>query len=323
MPYLLGRVLRERSSGIAAFLLGLGSLLATMATLAQQPRMVEAYKTEYAERILERSVFYGPRHGGVYRAKFEAQVRKDPNVRGVVIHNHGCGGMWGWETHVAQFYYRRGFAVITPEFIARPHNRTGCPGSGNDDALRGGGKNFREGVFTARNPARLDARVDDTLAVVRYVKSLTDKPILLSGHSEGARTAYHWPYVDPQIVGAILHNQSCSAAYEHLWQLAPTIPTWQVLERSDPWAPSAASGGCGHHFANGHEGNFTLLMQDGNNHNPLNNKEAQDSLDQWLKRIVPGAGVSVETHNEHLLDAIQRRIYPEAFTPAAETRENR
>jgi hypothetical protein len=37
-------------------------------------------------------------------------------------------------------------------------------------------------------------------------------------------------------------------------------------------------------------------MQDGNNHNPLANKEAQDSLERWLKRIVPGAGEFVDTH---------------------------
>ncbi|MBK7014942.1 MAG: hypothetical protein IPH39_05035 [Sulfuritalea sp.] len=287
-----------------------------MPALAQQSRMVEAYEAKHAERVLDRSVFYGPRHGGVYRAKFEAQLRHDPNVKGVVIHNHGCGGMWGWETHVAQFYYRRGFAVITPEFVTRPHNRTGCPGNNSDDALKGGGRNFREGIYTARNPARLDARVDDTLTLVRYIKVLTAKPILLSGHSEGARTTYRWPYRDRQVVGAILHNQSCSAGYEHLWQLSPTIPTWQVLERNDPWAPEAAMGSCGHHFAGGNEANFTLLMQDGNNHNPLANKEAQDSLERWLKRIVPGAGEFVDTHNEHLLEAIQRSVYPDAF-PAA------
>ncbi|MBK8758955.1 MAG: hypothetical protein IPM03_00635 [Sulfuritalea sp.] len=66
-----------------------------MPALAQQSRMVEAYEAKHAERVLDRSVFYGPRQGGVYRAKFEARLRHDPNVKGVVIHNHGCGGMWG------------------------------------------------------------------------------------------------------------------------------------------------------------------------------------------------------------------------------------
>lgn len=296
------------------------SVLALAATLcasapgaAQQARMVPAYLPQHAERVLERSVFYGPRHGGVYRAKFEAQLRSDPNVRGVVIHNHGCGGMWGWETGVAQFYYRRGLAVITPEFVTRPGNRTGCPGKGTEDALKGGGRNFQEGIFTARNPARLDARVDDVAYLVRYIKTLTPKPIILSGHSEGARTTYHWPFLDPQVVGAILHNQSCSRDYEHLWQLSPTIPTWQVLERNDPWAQQAASGSCGHHFPGEHRRNFTLLMQDGNNHNPLTNKEAMDSLDAWLKRLIPGIGEFVDTHNEALLEEIQKAIYPEAF----------
>ena len=46
-------------------------------------------------------------------------------------------------------------------------------------------------------------------------------------------------------------------------------------------------GSCGHHFAGGNEANFTLLMQE-----------------------------FVDTHNEHLLEAIQRSVYPDAF-PAA------
>ena len=280
---------------------------------SQQARMVDAYEKKYAERVLERSVFYGPRWGGVYRAKFEAVLKSDPNVRGVVIHNHGCGGMWGWETQVAQFYYRRGFAVITPEFVTRPGNKTGCPGSGADDSLKGGSKNFKEGVFTARNPARLDARTDDLSVVVAYIKSLTDKPISLSGHSEGARTTYHWDKVDPQIVGAVLHNQSCSADYAHLWRLHPSIRTWQILEKNDPWAQDARWGSCGHHFPESYQKNFTLLHQEGGNHNPLTNKESTDSLDRWLKDLIPGVGVSVETHNEFLLEEIQRKIYPDAF----------
>ena len=298
---------------LAVGTLVVGSLTSGSLVYAQQPRMVDAYKKEYAEKVLERSVFYGPRHGGVYRAKFEAQLRSDPNVRGVVIHQHGCGGMWGWETHVAQFYYRRGLAVITPEFVTRPGNKTGCPGTGSDDALRGGGENFRQGVYTALNPARIGARVDDAEYLVAYIKTLTNKPIILSGHSEGARTTYHWNREDPQIKGAVLHNQSCSPDYEHLWRLPPTIKTWQILEDSDPWAPKAYAGSCGHHFPGEYKKNFTFLMQRGRNHNPLTNQEAIESLDRWLKELIPGVGTIIETHNEHLLEQIQRSIYPEVL----------
>ena len=59
--------------------------------------------------------------------------------------------------------------------------------------------------------------------------------------------------------------------------------------------------------------NFTLLHQEGRNHNPLTNKESTDSLDRWLKDLIPGVGVSVETHNKFLLEEIQRKIYPDAF----------
>lgn len=58
-------------------------------------------------------------------------------------------------------------------------------------------------------------------------------------------------------------------------------------------------------------------MQEGRNHNPLQNKEAIDSLDRWLKDIVPSVGVFIDTHNEFLLEQIQRKIYPDAFNPDA------
>ena len=55
-------------------------------------------------------------------------IKEVPRLRGIVIHNHGCGGQWGWETHVSQFFYREGFAVVAPEFVSREGNKTGCPG---------------------------------------------------------------------------------------------------------------------------------------------------------------------------------------------------
>lgn len=272
-----------------------------------------AYDKSHSAKVLERTVFYAPAAGATYLVRWEEALRSDPRVRGVVIHNHGCGGMWGWETHVAQFYYRLGLAVATPEFVTRPGNRTGCPGSNNDSALQGGGENYRAGIFTARNIARMDARTDDVAVVLAHIKSLTSKPIFLSGHSEGARTVYHWDRTDPQIVGAILHNQSCSSGYAHIWRLPPQVPTIQILERNDPWSPDAANGSCGFRFTGEWSRNFTILMQEGANHNPLNNEQARSTLRLWLEERLGGPYKMPEVHNEAHLQAIQRRLYPEAF----------
>lgn len=154
--------------------------------IAQQARHVPAYDKAQTKTVLNRSVFYLPLFGAVYREKFAALVGREPGVRGVIIHNHGCGGMWGWETTVAQFYYREVFAVITPEFVTREGNKTGCPGGSTEEMLKRGYERVREGVYTAVNPARLDARGHDIEEVIRWVKTLTPLPIFLSGHSAKA-----------------------------------------------------------------------------------------------------------------------------------------
>ncbi len=272
-----------------------------------------AYDKCYTQKVLNRSVYYLPAMGAVYRERFEVQVANDPRIRGVVIHNHGCGGLIGWETHVAQFYYRRGFAVVTPDFVTRPGNKLGCPG-GDNDWIEAGKQRFREGIYTARNSARLDARTDDVAAVLEFIKTLTKKPVFLSGHSEGARTVYHWNKIDPQVRGAILHNQSCSKSYAHLWRLPTVIPTWQVLEDQDPAAEDAATGSCGTRFPPEHAGNFTFVGIKGNSHNPLTRKEALDSLNSWLDKQM-GASWTRDTTivSEVFLDSIQMKLYPEAF----------
>ena len=101
----------------------------------------------------------------------------------------------------------RGLAVITPDFTARPGNKTGCPSvlGVSLPSETGGRERIREGIFTAVNSARLDARTDDVEALVAYVKTITDKPIILSGHSEGGRTVYHYDKVDSRIIGMAIH----------------------------------------------------------------------------------------------------------------------
>ena len=106
---------------------------------AQQSRQVPAYDKAQARTVLDRSVFYLPLFGAVYRDKSTALTPRHPTVRGLIIHNPGCGGMWGWETTVAQFYYREGFAVIAPEFVTRDGNKLGCPGGTSDEMLKRAG----------------------------------------------------------------------------------------------------------------------------------------------------------------------------------------
>lgn len=257
---------------------------------AQDWRHAPAYDKALAANVLDRSVFFLPLYGAVYRAKFEGMVKEIPGLRGVVIHNHGCGGQWGWETHVSQFYYREGFAVVTPEFVTREGNKLGCPGGSPEESLRRGGERFREGIYTARNPARLSARGDDIAQVVAWLKTLTPLPILLSGHSEGCRTVYHWDRADPQIKGGICHKQSLNASYEHLWKWDTALPMWSSNEDEDPWAQGSKAQpavGFERKFASRPE-NLTSFRYAGNSHDPLVRPGEVESLRAWLTKYVPG-----------------------------------
>ncbi len=273
-----------RWAGVAGF------ALAGLSGQAQDWRHAPAYDKALAANVLDRSVFFLPLYGAVYPAKFEVMLRETPGLRGIVIHNHGCGGQWGWETHVAQFYYREGFAVVTPEFVTRPGNKTGCPGGSQEEALRRAGERFREGVYTARNPARLSARGDDIAQVVQWLKAISPLPILLSGHSEGCRTVYFWDRAEPQVKGGICHKQSLNAAYEHLWKWDTRLPMWSSNEDEDPWAMGTRAQpavGFERKFAS-HPENLTSYRYPGNSHDPLVRPGEFESLRAWLARYFPG-----------------------------------
>lgn len=257
---------------------------------AQQWRPAPAYDKALAANVLDRSVLFLPLYGAVYRAKFEVMLQELPVIRGVVIHNHGCGGQWGWETSVAQFYYREGFAVVVPEFVTRTGNKTGCPGATAEESLRRGGERFREGIYTARNPARLSARGDDIEQVVSWLKTITQLPILLSGHSEGCRTVYFWDRSDPQVKGGICHKQSLNADYEHLWKWDTRLPMWSSNEDEDIWAQGTKGKpavGFERKFT-AHPDNLTSFRFAGNGHDPLVRPGETESLRAWLSRTVPG-----------------------------------
>ena len=273
-----------------------------------------AYDKKWAATVTERSVFYAPRWGGMYRQKWEEIVKGDPNTRAVLIHMHGCGGLAGYEPIVANFAMNQlGLAVITPDFTARPGNKTGCPVMMKVGVIlpseTGGRERMREGIFTAVNSARMDARTDDVEALVAYVKTLTDKPIILSGHSEGGRTVYHYDKVDPRIIGMAIHQQSCGSRYSHIWRMPTSYKTWQSLDDRDPWAaePNGSVPDCAYRFKGDNQVNLTLFTQPGVNHAPLNTPAMKDSFAQWVNGLLGGPFVKQPVHNEAFLEGLQNK----------------
>ena len=283
---------------------------ASTAVFAQQWRDAPPYAKSNADNVLRRSIYFIPSYGAVYPEKFAVLLKSLPFIRGVVIHNHGCGGQIGWETHVSQFYYRQGFAVVAPEFVTRQDNKLGCAGTTTEEAMASAAQRFNEGVYTARNPARLAARGDDIEQVVNWLKTQTTLPIILSGHSEGCRTVYYWNKADPQIVGGICHKQSLNSRYEHLWRWNTSLPMWSSLEDEDRWA-----GGSKQTPAVGFErkftsnpGKLTTVRIAGSSHDPLIHRVETDSLQQWLTDRVPSKPPQTGFDYETVLPEIQQKL---------------
>lgn len=275
------------------------------------------YAREHTANILERSTFYLPLFGATYREKFESLLSRMPkgSLRGVVIHNHGCGGMWSIESNVAQFYFQQGFAVVTPEFVTREGNKMGCPGGSEDEMRRMSGERQREGIFQATNPARLAARADEVMNVAQWLKGLTDVPIILSGHSEGCRTVYSLHLgSEPRIAGGVCIKQGLQRTFEHTWRWNSKVPMWQSLEEFDPWVvfpegTSVRDVTFERKFVTDPQ-NLTLVIVPGKTHFPLNQETERASLRQWLSARtnivhVPGQnGFNYET----ALPDIQSRL---------------
>lgn len=274
------------------------------------------YAKTLARNVLQRSVFYLPLFGAVYPAKFEALLSQMPkaSLRGIVVHNHGCGGMWNLETQVAQFYLQQGFAVVTPEFVTREGNKVGCPGGSEDEMRQRSAERSREGLYQAVNPARLAARAQDVMAVVQWLQGLSPLPIIVSGHSEGCRTVYSLHLNDPQVVGGACIKQGLQKPFEHTWRWNPQVPMWQSLEEFDPWVvfpegTRVQDVTFESRFTPAPQ-NLTVVIVPGKTHWPLNQEAERASLRQWLNQrvavpLVPGQN---GFNYEPALPAIQNRL---------------
>lgn len=304
------------------------SVACGVAAQTQRPRLVvaeggmpqwkdaPAYAREHSRNVLQRSVYFLPMFGAVYKEKFEvllAQMPKD-SVRGIVIHNHGCGGMWVMETQVAQFYLQQGFAVVTPEFVTRQDNKVGCPGGSEDEMRQRSGERGREGIYQAINPARLAARGHEVMTVVQWLKGLSPLPIIVSGHSEGCRTVYSLHLHDPQIVGGACIKQGLQKPFEHTWRWNTQVPMWQSLEEFDPWVvfpegTRVQDVSFESRFSAAPQ-NLTVVIVPGKTHWPLNQEAERSSLRQWLNQRVKVAHVPGQNgfNYENALPAIQDKL---------------
>ena len=209
--------------------------------------------------------------------------------------------------------------MVTPEFVTREGNKTGCPGGSEDEMRRLSGERQREGIFQATNPARLAARADEVMAVVRWLKGLTEVPIIVSGHSEGCRTVYSLHVSnEPRIAGGVCIKQGLQRTFEHTWRWNPAVPMWQSLEEFDPWVVfpegTTVRDVTFERKFTAEPQNLTVVTVPGKTHFPLNQEAERASLRQWLNARTPIAHVPGQNgfNYETALADIQLRLRQKA-----------
>lgn len=149
----------------------------------------------------------------------------------VVVYAHGCDGISKITRDTGLFLAGTGYVFVAPDSFARRNKPKSCDPATHRSSLH------RE-VLAWRQ-----AEVDRAIGAVREV---TDAPIALMGHSEGAITAA--TYQGRPLHARIIEGWTCHAGWpEYRGLNAPAAePVLALLGSRDPWFRAAwARGDCG------------------------------------------------------------------------------
>ncbi len=144
-------------------------------------------------------------------------------VRAVVIYAHGCDGLSRITDETGRFLARAGFAVIAPDSFARLNKPVSCI-----PAQRRG--SLHRGVLSWRH-----AEISRALEAVGHIAALSDLPVILMGHSEGAITVA--TLAAPPVAARIIEGWTCHAGWPEYRGLNAPLeePVLALVGENDPW----------------------------------------------------------------------------------------
>lgn len=144
-------------------------------------------------------------------------------ARAVVIYAHGCDGLSRITDETGRFLARAGFAVIAPDSFARLDKPVSCV-----PAQRRG--SLHRAVLSWRH-----AELSHALEALGEIPALSDLPVILMGHSEGAITVA--TLEAPPVAARIIEGWTCHAGWSEYRGLNATLdePVLALVGENDPW----------------------------------------------------------------------------------------
>ncbi|MBZ8117695.1 hypothetical protein KUD11_03430 [Roseovarius sp. LXJ103] len=172
------------------------------------------------DRTYEAALVYlpgaeGPEQGTV--ADLSAHLVDAPAL---VLYMHGCSGIIEIAHAAGRMYAQAGYVFVAPDSFARAEKPASC----RPEVPEGG-----------LHRAVLGWRQAEAGHAIAQLRRLTDAPIVLVGHSEGAITAA--TFTGAPLAARVIEGWTCNAGWpEYIGLSAPEAePVLSLVGKRDPW----------------------------------------------------------------------------------------
>jgi pimeloyl-ACP methyl ester carboxylesterase len=229
--------------------------------LAVSSSIAVAQQYDTSDQIINtahhRSTYYMKDSVFDFGMKFDEFSAKADRSIPVIVHSHGCGGVFADDHLLRSFYTGRGYYFVMLDFHKRGDATASCSG------------NSYHGDAQTRFPAR----VKELISHIRVLRANGFEKIYATGHSEGGAVVQ---MLQRNVDGVIIHSSACA-------QFPPgsidnsKVRTLHLVSDNDRLAT---------HRGNPHtcppRPNYTAVTSKAASHNPLIEPIWRDKIKEFL-----------------------------------------
>jgi dienelactone hydrolase len=187
---------------------------------------------ELLRAAYQRSDYYTQAQGSVWAASLDEFLQEAGRDVPVVVHVHGCYGLYMDDGLLRDFYIDQGANVVMMDFLKVKGRERSCE-------LRPQPGGWPE----TSNPRRIEVRRAELESQVQWLKEQGFNRIFVSGHSEGGRTVQG---LKSEVAGVFIHGMDCKSSRMRFWTPNSQNKIMLFLSSRDPWLdyPTSVIQGC-------------------------------------------------------------------------------